>query len=237
MKQLPTVYCLTPTAGRFKMLRRVLKCFLEQDYEGESVLLIFNNSRVPFQLGEFEKKPNQHVVVLHRPFDVDGLPYKNLGRVFAHMYRSIRPDKADVVTFMDDDDFYLPNHISEGVKGYLKAEAQGKLAYKPYYSWFKSSEGQKLAHNTHEPSFFTNAEFIRQVGFHPENVTYHLKWVDALTKDDKLFVDPDGVPTFVYDWSGETPVYKISGNDDEHNWSRCKQFSQDFGTGLLTPLN
>ncbi|GAG47802.1 unnamed protein product, partial [marine sediment metagenome] len=100
-KFLPFMTCLCPTYKRPSFLRNALACYLAQDYpEDRRQLIIFDD--VPqhhCQGGE-----SWHLWPQVKRFD--SLPKK-----FDAMVR-IAP-AADVFVVWEDDDYYLPSHLSE----------------------------------------------------------------------------------------------------------------------------
>lgn len=248
----PKVYSICATAGRHQLLERSVACFLAQDYEGEHTLLIYNNSEIALRL-DLDNIPNweftldgaisaealignKRIKLINQNLDsLTGEEYINLGAIYRDALKWV-PEDIDIITFQDDDDLFLPNHISEGVKGFLKGK---KTAYKPQFSWFRHTLGMELMNNTLEPSFFINAKFLKDTGFGEETTSQHLKWVHKLLAMDGLFVDQEGVPTLIYNW-GDTniPTFKTSGNaGDPNNFQNYRVFSQDHGDKVITPLN
>jgi hypothetical protein len=233
MKEFPNLLAICATCGRFSCLKRSLALFIDQDYIGEHTLLIFNNSEVPYTIELPELLKNKHVILINNHLNSKtGIPYSSLGEIYNDV-RNFWPDEVEVVYSHDDDDLYLPNHLSEGVKGLHRC---GKLAYKPKYSWFKHSGGVELMENTLEPSIFVNAKFLKEVGYRDGiNVSSHLSWVEELLRRDEICSDPEGIPTLLYTW-GTDPVYKTSGaGETPTNFENYRRFSTDFGNKVVSP--
>ena len=99
-----TVTCLCPTYGRFSKLRESLACFLAQDYPDRR-LLILNDASKPIELDTFDGM--EMVTVLNWT-----APIPNLGEkrqvllMLAH---------TELSAHWDDDDLYLPWHLSESI--------------------------------------------------------------------------------------------------------------------------
>jgi hypothetical protein len=238
------ITCITATCGRHTLMERSLRFFLNQRYENvnSATLLIFNNSVVPqrltdsnefrYELGatKFVKVVNQHKDTL------TGKPYRNLGAIYNDALKHV-DDSAEVIIHWDDDDIFLPDHISEGMKGLKKAIDQMKLAYKPKQSYFRHPNGQSLMENVLEPSIFVKAGHIRMYGYSLETTAQHLQWVQPLVDQGMILSDPDGKPTLIYNW-GDTdiPTFKTSGNPGHtNNFDNYRNFSQDHGNQILTP--
>ena len=237
-KILPDVLALTCTAGRHSVLERAVRCFIDQDYEGNSTLLIYNNSSIVQSLSAIPLPKNKNIHLVNNSIDLEtSNPYECVGAIFRDAITFVRNNNK-VITHFDDDDIFLPWHLSEGIKGYNKALKQKKLAYKPHYSYFWWEDQVKLLHNTLEPSFFIDLNFLRRVGYRKSVVDYNQSWTDALRDEDKLLCDITGKPSFIYDWSGKTGVHKISGaSNDRRNYDEHRQWSRDEGDRLITPLS
>lgn len=234
MKEYPSVIAICATKNRHRHLRKMIRCFLEQDYKGQSTLYIYNNAREPQELGEFPLADSKRIIIVNNYIKLGtNRPYENLGEIYNDIIAT--SPSGDLALIMDDDDIYLPNHFSEGVKGFKKG---GLLAYKPLKSYFKGEDGMKLDTNTFEPSIFVDYNYLKATGCHSRSSTLHHKWIDPLIKQKQIFIDPEGKPTFIYDWSGVIPVFKISGNEvNPNNFKNHDQWSKDCGNGILTPIS
>lgn len=222
------VCVITATKGRHQWLERNVRMFLDQTYEN-SVHLIYNNSCVPQRLNT--NLPVDRVILVNNCEDKETKrPYATLGAIYRDAITYI-PEDVDVVSFFDDDDMYLPNHIEEGIKGLMKG---GKLAYKPYSSYFKSGDRVTLMNNTFEPSIFMKKEHLLKYGFSNTTSDQHLKWVDGLLTEGQIFEDKEGTPTLVYTWN--SGVYKTSGaSQNANNFSNYEKSSVDHGDGIISP--
>ncbi len=101
----PAVTCLCPTYGRFQLLRRAVACFLAQDYPGEKRLLVLNDGVQPIPASG--PRLEEVFVVNHYP------PFQNLG---LKRQRLLECAGTPIVAHWDDDDLYLPWHLSEAVR-------------------------------------------------------------------------------------------------------------------------
>jgi hypothetical protein len=163
-----------------------------------------------------------------------GKPYQTLGEIYSDIL-SILPAEAEVVNFMDDDDVYFPNHIEEGIKG---LERGGLKAYKAKYSYFRYLRDTNLSENNLEPSVFVKADHIREHGFSDETTAQHLKWLQPLYDNNEIFMDPEGPPTYICDWSQEIGTFKTSGDPhNPKNFANYDAHSQDLGDGIITPCS
>jgi hypothetical protein len=233
------IVAVMATCGRHQLCERSLRFFLDQDYAGRHALLIYNNSIVPQTAAVYAAHfgPNKSVAVVNQHLDSrTGEPYTNLGAIYNDALQHIDP-AADLIVHWDDDDIFLPNHLSEGHRGMIDALARGKAAYKPARSFYRHSRGVELASNTLEPSIFVLASHVRKWGYGLETTAQHLQWVRPLVHEDNILVDDAGAPTLIYNW-GDTdiPTFKTSGNaGDLDNFYRYRTFSQDHGDQLIAP--
>lgn len=225
--------------NRYKCATRIIRMFLMQDYEGPSTLLLYNNGPQIYSLAPIELPDNKKIILVNNNVELStGLPYKDTGTIFNDALTFI-PEGVDVVTFNDTDDFYLPNHLSAGISGYLEATNMGHLAYKPFKSWFKYvDEPPRLEHNTMEPSFFIDKNFLINTGMHPVTASYHMKWIDLLKQEGKLFTKVGAPATFLYWWGGDDGVYKTSsGGDSPEAFKRLRDWEKDEGSQVLFPCS
>lgn len=249
------VCAIMATCGRHKLAERSLRFFLDQEYEDDHILLIYNNSDVPLKLdvglgstiglGEveqgyprvtFTQMGKKNVTLINKLPDIK---YSNLGEIYTHALEKV-PEDTDVIVHWDDDDIFLPNHISEGVKG-LDGANMGVddfyQGYKPAKSYYRHAGGIELMSNTLEPSIFVFANYIRKYGYSNTTTDQHLQWVNPLVYEGRIFVNEWGKPTLIYNW-GDTdiPTFKTSGNAGHpNNFNNYRNFSKDHGDRVLTP--
>jgi len=240
-----TVGWIMATRDRHRCVERVLRCFIDQDYDGDMVLWIHNNSPHPFKVDYPALPKNKKIIVYHSPNDSStNQPYENVGYIYNDLIRIIPIIEAsvgyslDIITWTEDDDLYLPNHTTEGVNGIKRAIKEEKKSYKPYHSWFRTPHNTQLAHNVFEPSIFTLASYIREAKFKNTSMDYHFGWLQPLIDNDEILIDKAGIPTLIYDWSSEIPVYKLSGSgsNELENYIAYKTFSKSE-KGVLTPIS
>lgn len=223
------------TRDRHLCVERVLKCFIDQDYEGDHFLLIYNNSPTFFEVECMKLPKNKKIITVWQPYDsTTQKAYQNVGYIYNDLIRQIPRFSElagytpDIITWTEDDDLYLPNHTTEGVEGIKRALSEGKKAYKPYNSWFRTPYKVELTHNVFEPSIFISTNYISTAQFRNTSMDYHFGWLQPLIDSDGILVDKKGKSTLIYDWSGEIPVYKLSGNGSNElsNYEAYKSFSK-----------
>lgn len=237
------ITCIAATCGRHLLMERSLRFFLNQRYENvdSATLLIFNNSVVPQKLTDTQEFRDElgatkFVKLVNQSKDTTtGQGYKTLGGIYNDALKHVDED-TEIIIHWDDDDIFLPDHISEGIKGFRKAKGMGKMAYKPAKSWFRHANGVDLMENVLEPSIFTDAFVIREYGYSLETTAQHLQWVNPLIRMNAILSDPEGKPTLIYNWGDNIPTFKTSGNPNEpRNFRNYRDFSQDHGNQIFVP--
>lgn len=228
------VAIITPTKNRHHCIERLVRFVMDQTYENY-IHIIFNNSLREQRLNS---NLSNKFLLINNPFSLQTkAPYLTLGDIYNDINQFI-PEDVDLVTFMDDDDVFFPDHLEEGVKGYLKG---GKKAYKPKRSYYKHGKKVDLVENVLEPSIFVEASHVKEYGFGVETSAQHHKWLQPLIDKGEIFVDPEGKPTYICDWSQEIKTFKTSGDPNNPNnfknydsWSSQNNAMDD---GIITPVS
>lgn len=234
---------ITATAGRHTLLERSVGMFLDQDYKDKH-LLIWQNSPVYQELDQ----PHENVTLVNNHLNRrTGGRYKTLGEIYNDILDYIVNDPYlstfDYVYHADDDDAFLPNHISEGDKGLSSGKYK---AYKPeqsFYSYVGPSEhtGENIVKvvrtgNNMEPSIFVSLAHLQEYGYSDESVAHHIQWLSPLQVEQSISIDPTGEPTMIYDWGSSVPTFKTSGDPaNVHNFENYHANSRDHGSGVIIP--
>lgn len=248
-----SVVLVTCVHGRHTELERVVRCFLNQDHNSPITHLIYNNSPVELSLdSQLVGIPDRPIILINNHLDLETAEeYTNTGAIFRDALSFINWD-PEIVSFFDSDDIFLPNHVSEGVKGYEKAQSispHGEYtpeistlrrpikieAYKPYYSYFLYQNTKQLASNNMEPSIFVNFKYVKETGFNYVSGAYHQKWLTPLQELMLIFQPKDGIPTFIYNWGGDHSNHKISGAADSlQNFRNHRRWEIDNGDKIVS---
>jgi len=236
----PNVWCICATCGRHTVMERSLGFFIAQDYDGEHTLLVYNNSDVEQELDlPLDLPSNKHILLINQHVDSQtDKQYTNLGAIYndAFGYVSIG---CELLTHWDDDDIFMPNHITEGVAGYKRAKElqKGMVAYKPERSWFRHPKGLDMMGNNLEPSVFVEPMHIYDKKYALTTTDQHLQWFRPLLDEQKMFVDPNGLATLVYNWGDmDIPTFKTSGDcHNPRNFDNYRMVSREHGDHYLTP--
>ena len=223
------VSCVCCTYGRFSFVRRSISFWLRQDYQDKE-LIIFNTASVPLSLDA--SISHLGIRVINQPVHItSGEAYTSLGMVRADALNHAR---GDVYICWDDDDMFLPWHISQGIEQLLGC---GRGAWMPAQSYFSDNGGHtyQRCRNSLEASVLVRMEYLRKYGFDSagKSGAEHLPWRTGLLRDGDLSEQDEVTPfeSYAYIW-GEAG-HKTSGSIDEPgNFENHKRFSTDFGEGL-----
>ena len=229
---------LTCTHGRYQCLQRNLKCFLDQVFDGEAVMFICN-SGAPLRL------PADFVLPVNKKIYIDNcalMDFQSVGEKYTHALKLAKHlfPQIKIVCSQDDDDIFLPNHLQQGYTKLMEF-SDTHAAYKPQFSYYRYRNGEhvniKQMENTFEPSIFVTASWLEEYGYAPVSIKYHQQWLDPLIEAGKIYVDPAGESTLIYNWGDSWGTYKMSGNpnDNYQNFLAHKRNSIDMGTGILYP--
>ena len=216
------------TYGRFDCVERSIGMFLGQDYEGPTELIIFNTAPVPLELSP-ELKAQGNIINVHAPTNAEGNPWTSLGEV-----RNAALDHAtgDLYSCWDDDDLFLPFHLTQSVRHWLLVKA---VAWKPEFSLFSNDGGKtfSLAGNSMEASIIARLDFVKEHGFSTkQSGGEHVQggWLDIARAKRELLIE-NVRPSYGYVWGDG--LHKTSGAiDNPNNFENHQAASQDFGEGL-----
>jgi FkbM family methyltransferase len=151
---MPLVSCLCATYGRFALLREAVACFLLQDYPAKE-LIVLNNHPTPIRC----ELPG--VTVVNMP------GHSDLGSCRRTL---LKLAQGDIFNTWDDDDRWLPWHLSQGVERLL---ASGRPAWKPARSWRCDLRSGKPVYDLWSSgciaSALVRADHVRKVGYVPSS--------------------------------------------------------------------
>ena len=232
------VSLITCYIGRSNYIKRILACFLAQDYEGPIELILYHNGYGIHQLSkDIILPPNKTIKLINNHLDSEtGKEYTNTGAIFRD---ALKQTSGEIINFFDSDDLFLPNHVSEGAKGLEKALKIGCWAYKPKKSYHVYLDKFTLEANNMEPSIFVAKHYLELMGFAKVSSSYHQQWLSPLQHSTRIYEDEIGTPTFLYDWHRGHNTFKISGSgdDSEKNFRSHRIFESSLSEEhILTPL-
>ena len=195
-KQYPAVSCFCSTYGRVHTLEELIESFLRQNYKGKKELVIFNDC-------ELQKLEFDHPEVMI--FNVEER-IKPLGKKFNW---NIRLCKYDVLCCMEDDDIYLPNHITYAV------EHMNNGVFHTGNAWVEESEGKfHYAGNYFHATHVFNRELFDKVNGYPEidNCTVDVGIMGRFREAIGNYSQPTNPEdlTYIYRWATAN-CYHASG--------------------------
>lgn len=227
IKSNPLVCCVMCTYGRFETVRQSLTMFLAQDYVNKK-LVIFNTSDVPLTLDQ-DLLDEGSIRVINQTAQSDGKPFSCLGDV---RNAALEHAEGDLYACWDDDDLFLPWHLSQAVSRYLQAD---KVAWKPNVSYWSPDGGhsfQGLMGNSMEASFVVSMNHMKKYAFSTnQSGAEHVQggWLDHA---DYAAESVSPFESYGYIWGDERSPHKTSGNiNAEDNFETHKSASVDFGQG------
>lgn len=217
------------TYGRFHCVQRSLSMFLDQTYDNKD-LIIFNTAGKSLELNNSLK--NENIKIINQSISTEtNKPYTNIGEVRRD---SLKHMDGEVYICWDDDDYYMPFHIEQGIN-YLNKS--GKLAWKPKKSYFSYDGGltYDLVSNNMEASILVKKEIFNLVKFNNGTGDEHNSWLSYLRKNNQIEENQNITPfeSYAYIWGdGE---HKQSGNmKNPNNFEEHKKYSIDFGNKPLS---
>jgi len=205
------VSCLCATHGRYTVLREAISCFLLQNYENKE-LLILNNHPVPLVYNLPQVK------IYNEP------KYATLGDC---RNRLLELADGELLRTWDDDDFYLPWAIKQGVE-----MIEDYVAFKPKRSWFcLQRKKYTLTENVFEASITFRTDFVRKYGYQSSGGDEHNPLMFALQKGGCRIEEMGIWASYVYRWGDG--LHKISGtlgsDTVENRTERWKKANDDHG--------
>jgi hypothetical protein len=240
----PHVTCLCPTYGRFARLREAVACFLEQDYPGPCQLLIADDGPEPITLTL--ALAARRVLYTHT-----ARPFENLGTKRQRLldYMVGQPGRQ-VAAHWDDDDLYLPHHLTRSVRALLERKAG---CVKSRGAWYMKGAAPSVTmrgpvHNALEGSMvFWAREAERLGGYPPKHSGQAKALMRAFAENGRLYKIPDDEGaqeggaasqiSYVYRWGQGVGHISAMGNH-ENTLERFQRGNQDFGDGQpLTPAD
>lgn len=178
----PKVSCICPTRGRFETLRQAVSFFLLQDYPNKE-LIIYNNH--PHPIIPHPKLIKEGVKVINGG-DYAGRSMEN---VYADALKHMSSD-TELVAVWDDDDMYLPWHLSSNIKKLLATDKQAIRSSYGYWQDIHNSmkDDYIIVRNTLEASMIARKGFIffPEDNINPSSPEWthpHTAWVVKVTNE------------------------------------------------------
>jgi hypothetical protein len=178
------------------MLRKSISYFLSQDYENKE-LVILNNHEVPLSLSEELKSEN--ITVVNKGAST------SVGHFVEMQNEVLQTLEGDfVIPAWDDDDMFLPWHISSLVK-LFSPEIQAARTHPNLIMFCR--EGKPVADvqgNYCEPSNLVRMDFVKKYGFGGPDKTqemfWHWSWLNHLVPSNYIVDNYQNDTGYVLIW-------------------------------------
>ena len=190
---------------------------MAQDYPDKS-LLIFNTAVKEIVLDD--ELQDRGIRVVNKQTNSDGSPFSSLGQV---RQGAISYGEGDAWICWDDDDLFLPYHISQSLDRWLRS---GTLGWKPKHSLFSGNGGEtfKFAGNAMDKLREQNQLTIEEI-----RPSYAYVWGDGLSKTSGNIDAPDNFENHKEQSQdfGDGPLTPVEFKDIEPMIERAAQASLD----------
>jgi len=253
---LPCVTCLCPTYGRFSRLRQAVACFLLQDYPNKS-LLILNDAEHQIQLtSRMGLGREQHLLDASyppkaAPWEIKLLNapsrFHNLG---GKRQTLLEFGETPLVAHWDDDDIYLPWHLTHCVRAmtsFIATNQRRGRAYvkhprpteakmvKPRGAWWAvgPDDGFQVrgpCHNVFEGQILFQRETALEFGGYSPRVSGQARVLMRAFQKRRFFYrfDPWPFISYVYRW-GDGLHHISGGGDNQRSHDSFARKNTDFG--------
>lgn len=226
---------LTCTNGRFTYLRRLLSCFLNQDYNNK-ILLIYNNADIPIEM-----EPLSNVILVNNCIDtITKKPYKDVGSIHRDALGHC-PSDIDYVSIMDDDDIFLPKHFSTAIHCFEKSPSYKVWQPGHYFHKYSNSDVEyRKTDNYLEGSCVLEYNFLQEVGFGVGNsLEYNLHWYLEAVNRKVIYIDGMSAGTFCCEYGQQDVVHTSSFSEENPHLNRTtlnKEIQKINNYGIGEPL-
>jgi len=198
------ISCICPTYGRMTALGESLECFLRQDYRPRE-LVILNDAPVAITSVDDERLAKVSegtwrgdgctVRIYNEPlFSSLGLKYRRL----------LELARGDIIAHWEDDDLYLPSHLS-GRVGALVARQAVKSDLAHVLAWQAGSwRYEGIQGNVFEAQMAYRVGTGRRIGYkNIDNPCF--KFLCMLDAGDLVDCTPPPEPTYCFRWDTRVP--------------------------------
>lgn len=233
VKTLPYVSCLCPTFHRPQLLANALACFFAQDYPADRMELVILDDG-----NDFAESPISFNAPAWSLFS-DRNRYPSLPAKFNEMVRRYSSPEATVFLVWEDDDVYLPHHVSSHVAALQEMQnAPDPFDWRRLVAYSKPSrvlstytgtpETEGAAGRFHASIAFTLQLFLKTGGWPvTKRADFDQQWLARLAQGagDARTVDPCTIapPSYCFRY-GTTQAYHgqhfMRGGEDETWYDR-----------------
>jgi len=233
----PRVACLCPTYGRPKLLANLLAQFLAQDYPADRMLLVMLEDA-----GLIDSQRGENWILEGTPQRCPSMPAKYDRLVELACAAGERPD---ILVVMDDDDVYLPWHVSQ----HVAALANGGKWSHPRHVW-SDYTGKILREDAsgrfHACAAYTLKLYQRLGGWQaimppgqPNRIDFDQMMLGAALRaaGEPRRPDQHFPPSFVFRWAttGATHAQVLGKSPADQSWYDRVQPTTSDRFGELAP--
>jgi glycosyltransferase involved in cell wall biosynthesis len=188
----PLASCICVTYDRPELLKELLYCFLNQDFENKELIIVNDQENIEYS------------------FDDPRVKIFNLNDRFISLgaKRNFCRDKfnGDFVFFMDDDDIYYTNHLSRHINYHLQHIDYDIITNKNCDYSENDENITKTYINVPFNGTCIKADYVKTHYF-PHYVSCGEDRI--FIEDAKILIMEDDIPTFHYRWN--TNIFHVSG--------------------------
>jgi glycosyltransferase involved in cell wall biosynthesis len=210
-------------------VERSINMFLNQQYEGQMELIVFNTDEEhPYV--QRDALYYRGVKIVNNGMDYETLlPYTNVGAIRRDALTHAR---GKYVVTWDDDDIFLPWFISQAIE---RMKITGMPSFKPEYSFFHAGDRLTPVMNTMEASVVADIELIRKYGYLKETGREGLGWYTKMRDNGEMDEHYKWyIPSYCFNWNDGAAMnagHKQSGDiDNPNNFENHKAASTDYAT-------
>jgi len=219
----PEVTCLCPTYGRISLLQRALQSFLYQDWPNRKLIICNDHPDIELSFDH----PQVEVINTRRRF-------ANLGQKRQYLLLQC---KSRFAAHWDDDDIYLPNHLSQGMIALMSSDDKGCV--KQPAAWMVMGQAGSLSlkdpkRNTFEGMMmFQKGMALQLGGYSMKDSGQALDLLNAFKQADSYEeYEVDASPTYVYSWSNGSTHVSVARSKERYDSGNT---DLGDGTGVLVP--
>lgn len=179
-KKLPLVSVVVATYKREGALRNALKSLGEQTYKDIEIVLVDDNANAEWNMKveaiiqEYQELCN--ITYVQNEVNKGSAETRNIG---------IRASKGEYITFLDDDDIYLPNKIENQIKHMLKTGTDFSITDLELFS----EKGTKIEKRTREYIKENTTKALLQY-----HLMYHMTGTDTMMFKKDYLISIGGFP-------------------------------------------
>lgn len=222
-----------PTYRRFNCVERSIACFLDQQTDLNTELIICNTDiEHPLILDNtFNEEDRNRIQIYNSNIDLlTETIYTNTGAIRRD---GVQRSTGEYYITWDDDDIFLPWNIQQCYDGIIRTNAR---AWKPHKSLMWWREIPCLENNVLEATVMM---YIEEATFDNNSGPEGLSWFNRLTNQGTLISDHYSIPAYCYYWRDPKEIggHKQGNAEDiikDNNFQIHMEQSKDIATRPIT---